>query len=234
MPPVHVPGTKSIRRHVAFKPMTDPPTGPASAPEQQQEQQQVTQLLREAQFERGTGRPSDAAARLFPLVYERLRELARRRMADERAGHTLEATALVHEVYLRLVPGAGAGDDAIPWRDRAHFFFAAADAMRRILIEHARSRDAKKRGGGRTRVPLTNVLDLAAAAEDQFPEILSLDDAVSRLEKMSPSVAAVVRLRFYAGLSEDETAQAMGVSTRTVQREWTYARAWLSRELESE
>jgi RNA polymerase sigma factor (TIGR02999 family) len=149
-------------------------------------------------------------------------------MADERAGHTLQATALVHEAYVRLV-----GGKPIPWAGRTHFFFAAAEAMRRILIDHARARAGPRRGGGRRRVPLHNVLDLAAAEED-FPEILVLDDALSRLEKLSDSVGAVVRLRFYAGLSIEETAKALGVSPTTVKREWTYARAWLARELASD
>ena len=165
----------------------------------------------------------DVAARLFPLVYAELRDVARRRMADERAGHTLQATALVHEAYLKLMAGGEA-----PWAGRKQFFFAAAEAMRQILIDHARARAGLKRGGGRKRVPL-GVVDLAA--DDRFPEILALDEAVSRLERESPDVAAVVRLRFYAGLSVEETADALGISPRTVKREWTYARARLFREL---
>jgi len=163
-----------------------------------------------------------SAGELFPLVYEQLRHLARRRMSDEKNGHTLQATALVHEVYLRLSGGQAC------WSDRTQFFFAAAEAMRRILIDHARSRGQLKRGGGRRRLPL-NVLDLAS--EDQIPEILALDEALLRLEETSPTVAAVVCLRFYAGLSIDETAEALGISPRTVKREWTYARAKLAREL---
>ena len=164
-----------------------------------------------------------AAGELFPLVYEQLRTLARRRMADEKAGHTLQATALVHEVYLRL---AGSGQAC--WSDKSHFFFAAAEAMCRILIDHARVRGQVKRGGGRQRLPL-NVLDLAS--QEQIPQILDLDEAILRLEEMSPTVAAVVRLRFYAGLSIDETAETLGISPSTVKREWTYARARLTREL---
>jgi RNA polymerase sigma factor (TIGR02999 family) len=203
--------------------MSDPTTDFLAAPEQQQ----VARLLRQAQSG-DCGSASEAAQRLLPLVYEQLKQLARQRMSEERSGHTLQATALVHEAYVRLV-GA---DSALPWADRSQFFFAAAEAMRRILIDHARARGTSKRGGkGRQRVPLSNVLDLAAASEEQIPQILSLDEAVSRLQKLSESVAAVVRLRFYAGLSIEETAAAMGVSTRTVQREWTYARAWLAREL---
>jgi RNA polymerase sigma factor (TIGR02999 family) len=160
---------------------------------------------------------------LFTVVYEQLRALARRRMAEERVDHTLQTTGLVHEAYLRLEAGG-----QVKWSSRGQFFLAAAEAMRRILIEHARARGKLKRGGGRQRV-LLNVLDLAS--DEQIPEILALDEALSRLEEVSPDVAAVVRLRFYAGLSVEETAQALGVSARTVKREWTYARAILYREL---
>src|SRR3954469_19870510 len=196
--------------------MSDSPT---DIPAVQQEQ--VTRLLHEAQ--RGG---VEAAKELFPLVYQQLRELARQRMASERAEHTLEATALVHEAYMKLV-----GGKEVAWAGRQHFYLVAAEAMRRILIDHARARAGPRRGGGRRRIPLNNVLDLATAAEEDLPEILALDDAVSRLDTVSPTVAAVVRLRFYAGLSVDETAAALGVSPRTVKREWTYARAWLAREL---
>jgi RNA polymerase sigma factor (TIGR02999 family) len=196
--------------------MSDPPTDIPVA-----QQQQVTRLLNDAQHG-----GMDAARQLFPLVYQQLRELARRRMAAERAEHTLEATALVHEAYVRLV-----GGEPIAWEGRQHFFLVAAEAMRRILIDHARARSGPRRGGDRRRVPLNNVLDLAAAADDNLPEILALDDAVSRLDKVSPTVAAVVRLRFYAGLSVEETADALQISPRTVKREWTYGRAWLAREL---
>jgi len=164
-----------------------------------------------------------ASEELFPLVYEQLKQIARQRMAMERKDHTLGATALVHEAYLRIV-----GDGDVEWPSRLHFFRAAAEAMRRILIEHARARRGLKRGGGRQRVPL-NALDLAD--ERQQDQILSLDDAISRLEQISASAAEVVRLRFYAGLSVAETAQAMGVSQRTVERDWSCARAWLYREL---
>jgi RNA polymerase sigma factor (TIGR02999 family) len=183
------------------------------------EQSPVTRILRDAQ--RGG---AEAAGQLLPLVYDQLKDLARQRMAAERADHTLQATALVHEAYVKLV-----GGEPVPWASRSHFYFVAAEAMRRILIDHARARGGPKRGGDRRRIPINNVLDLAA--EEQFPEIMALDDAVSRLEKVSESVGAVVRLRFYAGLSVEETAQAMGVSPRTVKREWTYARAWLARQL---
>ncbi len=181
--------------------------------------EQLTRLLGEA-----AGGDSHAAQELLPLVYEQLRELARRRMTDERAAHTLQATALVHEAYLRLV-----GNRQVPWSGRAHFFAAAAEAMRRILIDHARAHRGPKRGNGQRPVPLS-VLDLAVA--DQSAEILSLDEAVSRLEAVSGDLAQVVRLRFYAGLSVEEAAEVIGVAPRTVERRWAAARAWLFRELE--
>jgi RNA polymerase sigma factor (TIGR02999 family) len=162
------------------------------------------------------------ASDLLPVVYEELRKLARIRLNDERSGHTLQATALVHEVYLRL---------SGPRRfvSRAHFFKAAAEVMRHILIEHARRKGRDKRGGDAKRLPL-NVLDLAAMPDSE--KILALDDAIERLDQDAPLAASVVRLRFYAGLSIDETAQTLDVSPRTVDREWTFARAWLFRVLD--
>lgn len=179
---------------------------------------QITRLLVEAADD------EHAADELLPLVYEQLRELARHRMSDERAGHTLQATALVHEAYLRLV-----GNHDVQWSGRAHFFAAAAEAMRRILIDYARAHGGPKRSNGRRRrIPLS-VVDLAAP--DQFAEIVSLDDALSRLEGVSADLAQVVRFRFYAGLSVTETAEAIGATPRTVERRWAAARAWLFREL---
>jgi RNA polymerase sigma factor (TIGR02999 family) len=166
--------------------------------------------------------PRDDAADLLPQVYEELRQLARYRMAQEKVEHTLQATALVHEAFMRLAGPQG-------FVNRAHFFKAAANAMRNILIEHARGKGRAKRGGPQQRrVPL-NVLDLAELPDSE--QILALDDAVERLDKETPIAASVVRLRFYAGLSVDETAEALGISPRTVNREWTYARAWLFRQL---
>lgn len=163
------------------------------------------------------------ADQLLPLVYAQLHELAQARMAGERKGHTLQATALVSEAYLRLV-----GDQKVEWANRAHFFHAAAEAMRRILIEHARKKGAVKRGGDWAKAAL-NVASLAA--EEDFSGVVALDEAFVRLEAEDPRAAEVVRLRFYAGLTVDEVAAAMGVSRRTVLREWEYARAWMLEEL---
>jgi RNA polymerase sigma factor (TIGR02999 family) len=180
---------------------------------------QITRLLEEA----GQGQ-SHAASALLPLVYEELRKLAAHRMTNERSDHTLQATALVHDAYIRLV---GGGD--IQWANRAHFFAAAAEAMRRILIDHARAVHGPRRGGNLRKLPL-DLVDLAAVADPE--QILALDEAISRLEKQDPEAARVVRLRFYAALSVEETAQAMGIAPRTVKREWAYARAFLFRVLE--
>jgi RNA polymerase sigma factor (TIGR02999 family) len=161
-----------------------------------------------------------AADALLPLVYDQLRAIAHERMAMERPGHTLQATALVHEAYVKLV---GAGD--IPWSGRAGFFYAASEAMRRILIDHARRRNAQKRQEPAVRATLHDIADLASAEDSS--EILAFDEAFLRLEGEHPQAAAVVRLRFYAGLSVEQTAEALSVSPRTVNREWTFARAWL-------
>lgn len=158
---------------------------------------------------------------LLPLVYEQLRQLAAVRMAHERPGHTLNPTALVHEAYVKIV---GNGNFA----NRAHFFAAAAEAMRRILIDRARARGRQKREGGRSKLP-ADVLDLAASEDSG--QILAVDEAIRRLEAVLPEAARVVRLRFFAGLSVAETAETLGISERSVAREWTYARAWLLREL---
>ncbi len=169
--------------------------------------------------------PSGAAASsdpLLPLVYEQLKAIAQRRMSEENAGHTLQATALVHEAFLRIGQGRQQ-----PFRNRAHFFATAAEAMRRILIDHARAKGAAKR---RPRdAEILSVVNLAEHPDSD--EILALDQALERLEKTEPEVAAVVRLRFFAGLSVDDTADAVGISPRQVDRLWAYARAWLSREL---
>jgi len=172
-----------------------------------------------------SGRP-DASGDLLQCVFEHLRSIANNRMAGERPGHTLQATALVHEAYLRLL---GHGD--VSWRDRGHFYSAAAEAMRRILIDHARRRGAEIRGGGRQRLPL-DVCDLAEI--DDPKQILALDQALSRLQEHDPLAVEVVRLRFFAGLEIEQVAAALDVSVSTVKREWTFARAMLFRFLEEE
>jgi len=164
-----------------------------------------------------------AAEQLLPLVYQQLRSMAAARMRGEKKGHTLQATALVHEAYLRLV-----GDDSGGWANRGQFFRAAAEAMRRILIEHARRRGRLKRGGDQRRQPL-DVLDLASDADTD--NILELDAATTRLQERDARAAEIVHLRFYGGLSVEEAAAALGLSERTVKREWTFARAWLYGEL---
>lgn len=171
---------------------------------------------------------SDAGrvAKLLPLVYDQLRSVAQRALATERPDHTLQATALVHEAYLRLV-----GDRAVPWSSKAHFYVAAAEAMRRILIDHARSRGRVKRGGDRVKLSLTSVADLATGDSS---EILGFDEVFRRLETEVPEAAAVVRLRFYAGLTIDQTAEALGVSSNTVDRRWSFARAWLFRSMQEQ
>jgi len=161
---------------------------------------------------------------IFELVYTELHAIALGAMKKERADHSLQATGLVHEVYVRLQ-----GDSRASWPSRAAFFHAAGEAMRRILVEHARKRGAQKRGGGRARSPLS-VADLAEMNDPR--EVVALDEAFVRLETEDPRAAEVVRLRFFAGLSVDQTAEAMGISRRTALREWEYARAWLKSELD--
>ncbi|MGE0641798.1 MAG: ECF-type sigma factor [Thermoanaerobaculia bacterium] len=166
----------------------------------------------------------EAAEQILPAVYEELRRLARARMARERPGLTLTPTALVHEAYLRL-----AGDSEVRWDGRGHFFAAAAEAMRRILIERARRVARQKHGGDRMRVTLVEGL---VGVDPEADEFLALDEALSRLEAIDPEMAEVVKLHQFAGLSLAETAAATGTSERTVSRRWTAARTWLRRELE--
>jgi RNA polymerase sigma factor (TIGR02999 family) len=175
----------------------------------------VTRLLQAAAD--GNAQSSEE---LLALVYDQLRAIARQRMAGERASHTLQATALVHEAYIRLL-----GREGVRWNGRGHFFLAAAEAMRRILIDHARARNAGKRKGERAALDIVNVAE--AVTETDLAGVLALDDAMSRLEKLAPETAAIVRLRFYAGLSVEAVAEALGVSARTVKREWAFGRAWL-------
>jgi RNA polymerase sigma factor (TIGR02999 family) len=181
---------------------------------------------------------NDRAYDLARTVYEELRAIAHRHMQAERPSHTLSATALVHEAVLRLNNDAtlgGAGTHADPAM-RRQFFRAAAEAMRRILIEHARSRERLKRGGGperRSKVSLSDIGDVADLTQAEHPEtVLALDAALERLVELDERFGDVVRLRFFAGLSVDQTAELLGVSPRTVNNDWLYARAWLARELE--
>jgi RNA polymerase sigma factor (TIGR02999 family) len=173
----------------------------------------VTRLLDAAQ----TG-DRQAVADLFPLVYDELRKLAARKMTAEAPGHSLNATALVHEAYLRLV-----GDQR--FESRGHFFAAAAEAMRRILINHARDRNRLKRGGRRQRIDLDRLTGLAATDDD---DLLELDDALERLAKDYPVAAEIVKLRFFAGMTLGEAADALGLPRRTADRHWSFARAWLA------
>lgn len=178
----------------------------------------VTQLLRRAQH-------GDRAAtnELFPVVYEELRKLAERNLADERRNHTLSPTALVHEAYLRLV-----GPAETPWDSRAHFFGAAAQAIRRILTDHARARGRVKRGGGAKPVAFD---EQSVAAPESDLDFVGLDEALTKLAALDPQKARVVELRFYAGLPVESVAAALGVSPSTVARDWAFARIWLHREL---
>jgi RNA polymerase sigma factor (TIGR02999 family) len=161
----------------------------------------------------------EALDRLLPIVYDELRMIAAARLRAERSGHTLQTTALVHEAYIRLV-----GSERPVWKNRAHFFHAAAEAMRRILVDHARRRTRSKRGGNRVRVELDEAHLTGWPDPD---ELLAVDEAVRRLEEVDDRAADVVHLRYFAGLSVEETAQALDLSERTVMREWAYARAWL-------
>jgi RNA polymerase sigma factor (TIGR02999 family) len=161
-----------------------------------------------------------AAAELLPLVYDELRALAAARMAAERPDHTLDATTLVHEAYVRLV---GAADEE-RWANRGHFFAAAAEGMRRILVNHARDRARLKRGGDRGRIDLDRLASLADASPD---DLLDLDDALDRLAREYPAAAELVKLRFFAGMTLDEAAAVLGLARRTADRYWAFARAWL-------
>jgi RNA polymerase sigma factor (TIGR02999 family) len=166
-----------------------------------------------------------AAEQLLPLVYEELRRLAKRKLATEKPGQTLDRTALVHEAYLRLVDV----DQAQQWNSRGHFYAAAAEAMRRILIENARRKRSEKRGGGRQRFSLAQ---LEQAAPDHAARWLLLDDALACLAKEDASAAQVAKLRLFAGLSVDEAAPVLGMARATAFRHWTYARAWLQAKLD--
>ena len=166
----------------------------------------------------------DVAGQLVPLIYDELRRIAGAQMRRERAGHTLQATALVHEAYMRL-----AGEQEIQWQNRAHFFAIAARVMRQVLLDYARQRRAEKRGGeGAQNVEIDVELLLGA---NRIEEIVALDEVVTRLSELDPQQGRLVELRFFAGLNVEETAEVMGISESTVKREWRLAKAWLHRAL---
>lgn len=165
----------------------------------------------------------DALDELFPLVYEELRRMASRRMQEERSGHTLQTTALVHEAYMELVDL-----DDVDWQDRRHFFAVAARVMRNVLVDYAVKRNAQKRGGDRDRVPLEEQDGAVSVALDN---VLAVHQALDRLETIDERQVRVVECRFFAGLTIEETANVLGISTATVGRDWRIARAWLNREL---
>jgi len=193
---------RPVLEFAAFMPATSP--------------QEVTQLL--ADWGKG-----DRAAlnKLFPLVHSELRRIAQRQMSGERPGHTLQATALVNEAYLKL-----AGQQGFDWQNRAHFFAVCATVMRHILIDHARAHARDKRGGGAIQVSLDEAL---VVAEDHAAHLIALDDALHMLESLDPQKGKIVELRYFGGLSIDEAAEVMNVSPRTVRREWQRAKAWLYR-----
>ena len=168
---------------------------------------------------------SSSARQLLPLVYNELRKLGKQKLAQEKSGQTLQPTALVHEAYLRLVDSEAAQH----WENRGHFFAAAAEAMRRILIDNARRKQADKHGGGRQRHEL---LDAELAIDSTSGELFAVDDGLSRLAKQEPLIARLVELHFFAGLSLSEAAKCLGMSERTAYRHWAYARAWLRRDLD--
>ena len=179
----------------------------------------VTQLLA------AVGRGDESVhEKLWALIYDELRRLAQHQMANEAPGRTLQPTALVHEAYLRLV----GGDEKIQWANRRHFFGAAAKAMRRIRIDGARKRNRLKRGGGQKPGPLQGE---PATFDQDAAEVLAIDEALRKLKQTNPRAAEVVEFRYFAGLTRDETATVLGLSTGTVDNEWRFARAWLRREL---
>lgn len=180
---------------------------------------EVTQIL--SRLDEGDPHASEE---LLPLVYHELRKLAQSRMAAERPDHTLQATALVHEAYVRLVRS----DEDVSWQSRGHFFSAAAEAMRRILVESARRRNRLKREGRLERQALD---DLPVEAESGGVDVLAIDESLSKLAELKPDVAELVKLRYFAGLTVSEAADALGVSRATADRHWTYARTWLFRAL---
>ena len=180
---------------------------------------EITQLLATLK----TGDRSQAAAKLMPLVYDEFRALAARHLSHERANHTLQPTALVHEAYLKLID-----QTRVDWQGRTHFFAVGAQAIRRILVDHARQHKRQKRGGGVGKVTLDDAVALAPQRDE---EILALDEALENLAKLDARQAQVVEMRFFGGLNVEEVAEVLGVSKRTIEGDWMMARAWLLREL---
>ena len=179
----------------------------------------TTQLLADLR----QGKP-EAASKLMPLVYDELRRLARYYLQQERPNHTLQATALVHEAYLKLV-----GQERVDWQSRAHFLGVAAQMMRRILVDYARAHQTDKRGGREIEVSLEEALECFSPARSR--ELVALDEALTRLAEMSPRQSRIIELRFFGGLSLEETAEVLGIAPKTVRRDWSVARAWLHREV---
>ena len=179
---------------------------------------EVTQILRD-----WSGGDAQAPERLMPLVYDEMRRLARSFLARERGGHTLQPTALVNEAYLRLVD-----QRSVSWQNRAHFYGIASSMMRRVLIDHARAHAAGKRGGGAVRLSLD---DVQVPIEERAAGFVAMDEALERLSEFNERGRRIIEMRFFAGLSDEEIAEVLGVSTRTVLRDWKAARLWLFREL---
>ena len=206
-------GLRAVRCELSFPryaAMTSPP------------RQDVTRLL-----ESLSGGDRGALDALFPLVYSELRRLARGQLSRERPGHTLDSVALVNEAYLKLVD-----QDNVCWQNRAHFFAVSARAMRAILVDHARARNAAKRGGGRAAVPLDDVADLLS--DEQAEHLEQLDEALTRLAAVNEEASRAVECLYFAGLTLEESAEALGLSVATVRRRWSFAKAWLGRALQEE
>ena len=181
----------------------------------------MAKVLRQA----ATGQP-DALEELLPLVYEQLHSVAERLLRHESPAHTLQPTALVNEAYMRLARGTG-----VDWQGKTHFFAVGAKVMRRVLVDHARGKNRQKRGGEQCRIPLSDDLCVSNRHDE---DVLAIEEALEKLEKLDPRQAKVVELRFYGGLTVDEVAEVLGVSKRTVEADWTMVRAWLRRELSGE
>ena len=179
---------------------------------------QVTQILHD-----WSGGDREAPERLMPLVYDEMRRIARAFISRERQGHTLQPTALVNEAYLRLVD-----QNSVTWQSRAHFYSVAASMMRRVLIDHARTHAAEKRGGGAVHL---SIEDVQVPVEERAANFVAMDEALERLSQFNERGRKIVEMRFYAGMSEEEIAEVLNVSTRTVLRDWKAARVWLFREL---